>query len=255
MKKIALIIITIILFIGCNSDDDNNTPINVDVLFNFTQNWDGANVSSGDFGATDYTTDFGHEINILRIRYLISRMVLHNSNGDSYNVGDYNLVDMDDLTTFSFNPNVTVPEGTYTLSFVYGFNQADNIDGEYNDLNTALWNWPQMLGGGYHFMQFDGMYDVNTTVPKPFNYHNGTAKVSDGVFEQNFVEFDLANNLVIGEGSIIEIKMNIAEWFKNPYSWDLDAYNTSLMPNYDAQKLMQENAATVFSADTILVLN
>ena len=141
-----------------------------------------------------------------------------------------------------------VPEGNYTLSFIYGFNQADNIDNAYNDLNTASWNWPAMLGGGYHFLQFDGMYDVNTDTPKPFNYHNGTARVSEGVFEQNFVPFNLTNNLQIEAGSVIEIKMDIAEWFKNPYSWDLDMYNTPLMPNYEAQKLMQQNAATVFSA-------
>ena len=28
--------------------------------------------------------------------------------------------------------------------------KADNIDGEYVDLNSASWNWPGMLGGGYH---------------------------------------------------------------------------------------------------------
>lgn len=249
MKKLALLILTVTLFVGCNNDDDNDTnPINVSVLFEFSQNWDGLAVSDADFGSTDYTTDFGHEINILRIRYLISRLVLTDGEGVVYPVGDYNLIDMDDATSFSFDPNVLVPEGTYTLSFVYGFNQTDNIDNAYTDLNTASWNWPQMLGGGYHFLQFDGMYDVNTTVPKPFNYHNGTAKVSDGVFEQNFVQFNLTNNLVIEAGSVIEIKMNIAEWFKNPHSWDLDEYNASLMPNYEAQKLMQQNAASVFSA-------
>ena len=247
MKKIALLILILTIFIGCKKDD-NNTPINVDVLFNFSQNWDGVAVTNGDFGTTVYTTDFGHEINIFGVRYLLSRLVLTNSDGDTFSVGDYNLVDMDEPTTFSFDPNVNVPEGTYKLSFVYGFNQADNIDGAYADLNTASWNWPEMLGGGYHFLQFEGMYDVNIPIPSPFNYHNGTAKVSDGVFEQNFVEFQLTNNLIIQEGTIIDIKMNIAEWFKNPYSWDLDVYNTPLMSNYDAQKLMQQNAATVFSA-------
>lgn len=249
MKKIALLILTVSLFLGCKNDDNNDTaPINVSVLFNFSQNWEGTAVTNADFGATDYTTDFGHEINILRIRYLISRLVLTNSEGIVYPVGDYNLIDMDDPTTFDFDPDVMVPEGNYTLSFIYGFNQADNIDNAYNDLNTASWNWPAMLGGGYHFLQFDGMYDVNTDTPKPFNYHNGTARVSEGVFEQNFVPFNLTNNLQIEAGSVIEIKMDIAEWFKNPYSWDLDMYNTPLMPNYEAQKLMQQNAATVFSA-------
>ena len=90
---------------------------------------------------------------------------------------------------------------------------------------------------------------MNTTAPSPFNYHNGTRKnPTNGEFEQNFVQFNFTNDLVIEAGAVIEIKMNIAEWFKNPYSWDLDVYNTSLMPNYEAQKLMQQNATTVFSA-------
>lgn len=247
MKKIALLLILAIAFVSCNNDDDN-TPINVDLIFNFTQNWDGNNVTNGDFDTTVYTNEKGHKLKIARIRYLISRLSLKNSTGDIYNIDGYNFIDMEDSSNFTFDPNLEIPEGTYTLSFIYGFNEEDNISEAYPDLNTASWNWPEMLGGGYHFLQFDGMYDVDTSEPKPFNYHNGTAKVSDGVFEQNFVEIQLTNNLVVKDGDKIEIQMNIAEWFKNPYQWDLDVYNTPLMPNYDAQKLMQQNAATVFSA-------
>ena len=36
--------------------------------------------------------------------------------------------------------------------------------------------------------------------------------------------------------------MNIAEWFKTPNTWDLNALNNMLMPNFDAQILMFENA-------------
>jgi hypothetical protein len=45
--------------------------------------------------------------------------------------------------------------------------------------------------------------------------------------------------------------MNIAEWFKNPNTWDLNELNTVLMPNFEAQKMMSENGRSVFSLGDI----
>jgi len=250
MKKIVFLLALSFAFISCNSDDDNPTPLNVDLIFNFTQNWDGTNVTNSDLDNTVYTTEMGHELKIARIRYLISRITLTNSNGTVYNVDGHNLTDMSDVATSTFDPGMQIPAGDYTVSFVVGFNEEDNVNAAYDDLNSVLWNWPAMLGGGYHFMQFDGMYDVNSGSPLPFNYHYGTARVSPDVFEQNFYTADLQNTISVTENDTVEIQMNISEWFKNPYTWDLDVYNTPLMPNYDAQKLMQQNAATVFSVTT-----
>ena len=58
-----------------------------------------------------------------------------------------------------------VPAGDYKLSFVFGFTDTENVDGGYPDLNTASFNVPAMLGGGYHFMQFDGKYAAQSLPP------------------------------------------------------------------------------------------
>ncbi|MGB2685566.1 MAG: MbnP family protein, partial [Olleya sp.] len=121
----------------------------------------------------------------------------------------------------------------------------------YPILNTASWNWPEMLGGGYHFLQFDGMYNVDTPDPLPFNYHNGTARIEDGLFEQNFATITLDTPITITTKTTIEVKMNIAELFTNPNTWDLNVLDTPLMPNYDAQKMMQENILSVFTIGEI----
>lgn len=249
MKKIALFLALATALVACNNDDDNSSaPVNIE--FSFSQNWDGTSVSAADIGTTVYTNENGEELNIARLRYLISRISLTDSNGNVTNFDGYNLIDLSDPSTFSFDPNVTIAPGTYTLSFIHGFNETDNLDGVYTDLNLASWNWPTLLGGGYHFMQFDGNYDVNA-LPKPFNYHNGTARVSVGVFEQNFLEVELPTLINIQNNAVIDIEMNISEWFKNPYTWDLNVYDTPLMPNYDAQKLMQQNASTVYGVGTV----
>lgn len=248
MKKATFFIIAALIILSCNNDDDDNTPVDVNLLFNFSQNWEGSSVSAVDIGTTIFTNENNDELTIARLRYLISNIQLTNSDGVTTNVEGYQLIDLSDLSTLSFNPNLTVPAGNYTMSFVYGFNEEDNVNGAYPDLNAASWNWPENLGGGYHFMQMDGQYDVNTTIPKPYNYHNGTARVSDGVFEQNFVEVVIPNSLEVRPGKAIEIIMDISEWYKNPYTWDLSVYDTPLMGNYDAQKKMNLNAGSVFSA-------
>lgn len=246
MKNLLFILALSFLFVACGSDDDNTTA-EVAVSFKFSQTFDGTSFTASDISTTIYTNEMGHELTISRLRYLISNMVLTNSEGETFPVGDYQLVDVSEAETLSLNTNARVPEGTYTLSFIYGFNEEDNIDGAYPDLNAVSWNWPTMLGGGYHFLQMDGNYNVNTE-PAPFNFHSGTARISEGEFEQNFVSVNLTNTLILFEGSTINIQMDIAEWFKNPSTWDFNVYSTNLMPNYDAQKLMQQNAATVFSA-------
>jgi len=247
MKKLVLLLIIMIAFLSCNSDDDKASDILISVTN--SQNWDGENVTASDFGITEFTDENGEVLKIERLRYLISKVILTNSTGDEIEIGTYKLVDLADNNTLNYATNIVVPPGTYTgISFVYGFNEEDNVDQAYPDLNTASWNWPEPLGGGYHFMQLDGTFTSPTNLnnPLPFNYHNGTARISDGVFEQNFIRVNITE-LSIDNSTTIDIKMNLAEWFKNPNLWDLNVLNTGLMGNYDAQREMNENGQSVFS--------
>jgi len=272
MKKIALLIALTFVFTSCVTDDGTTTPtvifgctddssINYNsnatnddgtcffpkLTFNFTQHWNGTTVSSSDFGNFNFTNEHGELLNILKLRYLISKIVLHKSNGETLEFEGYQLIDIADESTLTFATDLDVPKGDYSsISFVYGFNETDNIDGAYLDLNSASWNWPAMLGGGYHFMQFEGNYLDGTGTPQPYAYHNGTAKESTGVFEQNFIEVELPA-ITITNNATVELKMNLAEWFKNPNTWDLNTLNVDLMGNYDAQIMMNENGQNVFS--------
>ncbi len=251
--KIALLLVTTVIF-SC-SKTTNTEPQYYPIIINFTQNWDGTTVTSNDFGAFNYTNQHGENLNITKLRYLLSRITLRRTNGETVELSNYNLIDMTDSNSLTLTTSEDVLEGDFdNISFVYGFNEEDNQDGAYTDLNVANWNWPSMLGGGYHFMQFEGRYlDINGE-PQPFTYHNGTAKISEGNFEQNYVTFSFNQNFSINSAISIEIKMNIAEWFKNPNEWDLNALNVTLMPNYQAQKMMQENATSVFSIGDITPL-
>ena len=250
MKNIGLLIISLsFLLLSC--DDDSNVA-NTEVSFNFTHTWDGTAINNTNLTSINVTNENGEIQNFTRIRYLVSRFKLTEvTNGTPYTFDGYKFTDLSQSETYNFTPsNNIIPEGRYRLEFIWGFNEEDNIDGEYLDLNSASWNWPSQLGGGYHFLQMDGQYNINTT-PSNYNFHNGTARASQNppVYEQNFREIRFDEIIEIRQNATIEIVMDFAEFFKTPHQWDLNVLDTPLMPNYTAQKMMHDNVASVFSID------
>lgn len=199
-----------------------------------------------------YTNAMGQKYNITRLRYLVSDITFNKANGESFTINEYHLVDFTDTTTFIFKPNAKVPEGDYSsISYTFGFDKEDNVSGAYGDLNIVNWNWPAMLGGGYHYMQMEGKYLDSTSTEKFFAAHLGTARkmtATDTTFENNEFTTTLANSAINVKSNIeFEMTFNVNEWFKNPTLWDFNVYNAPLMPNYNAQKLMNINGPSVFS--------
>ena len=255
MKRMVLSLCVIILLASCSDDDNSNTLEDVQATFNFTHNWDGTAVSSADFNLIQFTNENGQQLSIERLRYLISDFTFIKDSGEEFAVDAYNLVDVTNNTGLSFTPSIALPQGTYTsMRFTFGFDNEDNVDGAYQDLNSASFNVPFMLGGGYHFMQFDGKYINDTNMETGFNYHAIRAVDNPGTsptFPQDtFFEVDLGA-ISLNSDVGIEVRMNIAEWFKNPNTWNLNDLDTVLMPNSMAQIMMYENGRTVFSLGNV----
>ena len=250
--KVLMLCLGLAMLTGCNSDDDaGTTPQEVNVVFTFSHYWDGSQIQNSDFDQTSYVNAHGETLTLSKLVYLISDITFTAQDGTVYSAEDYNLVNVREGQYLSFTPNVLLPEGAYTVSFTFGFDDEDN-SGNYPDLNSADggWNVPDMLGGGYHYMRMEGKYlAAGTTDEVNFQYHTIRANkhttlppgpdtlelLEDTSFEVNLGEI----NITAETG--IEIDMNVAEWFKNPNTWDLTQYYTVLMPNYEAQILMYQN--------------
>ncbi|AOW21346.1 MbnP family protein [Urechidicola croceus] len=248
MKSLkALITLTLIFLISSCDTDSEYTSTSGILIVNFNHNWDGESVTPSDFNVLNYTNANDDLLSITKLRYLISDIQLRKSDGTIVELSGYLLVDLTGTTSTII---ANVPFENYSgISFTFGFDQEDNIDGQYADLNSTSWNWPEMLGGGYHFMQFEGKYDDNGN-ESPFAYHMGTAKLPNGEFGQNYFEVNLPGFSVTSDATL-NVEMNIAEWFKNPNVWDLSMYNIDLMGNYDAQVMMNQNGQSVFSLGEI----
>ncbi|MEO9531349.1 MAG: MbnP family protein [Crocinitomicaceae bacterium] len=226
------------------------------VTLNFTHNFGGTAVTSADFDQLNYTNANGDLLSVTKMQYLISDVRFYKTNGDSLYVSGYHLIDLDDAATLSYTLPKAIDIDNYTgIGFNYGFDIEDNVDGAYADLNVASWSSPMMLGGGYHQMKFEGRFVDGNMDTTSFQYHNlSTAReitMTDTIFHANYASIDLNKSFTLSGDANVDVQMDISEWFVNPNLWDLDSNYTMLMPNYEAQVMMTQNASTVFSLGDI----
>lgn len=253
MKKIILYIVLALFTFSCSNKDDNNESDKVSTTFTFNHYWDGALVSNINFDAIQYTNANGELLSIERLRYVISDIIFTPVSGDAIVLDMHYLVDVTNNNVV-FTPDNDIPAGNYNVSFTFGLDNEDNAE-NYPDLNSASFNVPDMLGGGYHYMQFDGKFINASMEEQGFNYHAIRAVDNPGpnpTFPQDtFFEVDLGS-IDLTADTEIRVGMNIAEWFKNPNQWDLNQLSQMLMPNSAAQILMYQNGQNVFSFESAI---
>lgn len=253
MKNILIIALIITLFTSCDNDKDNDI-IEANITFSFDHTWDDTHITNTDFNTIQYTNANGEEMSIEKLRYLISKITFEKTTGEVIILEGYNLVDVTNNENLTFTSTTTIETGTYSnVSFTFGFDNDDNYNQTYTDLNSASWNVPDMLGGGYHFMQLEGKFINNEAIETGYAYHTIRAVDNSGnnlIFQDTFFEVDLGE-VTITNDATCNIEMNIAEWFTTPNTWDLNVLNNVLMPNLNAQVMMHENGQNVFSLESV----
>ncbi len=250
MQRLIPILLILFMFTSCDKDNDVSQA---QVTFNFSHNWDGTPVLNTNLNSINYINLNGDSLSITKLRYLISKITFEKISGEVFVLDGYNLVDVTRNMSLSLTPITTIPVGDYSkVSFIFGFDNDNNYN-NYQDLNSVSWAVPEMLGGGYHYMQLGGKFLNNSATETGYAYHTIRAVDSSGaiqVFRDTFFEVNLGA-INITNNATFNIEMNIAEWFKNPNTWDFNVLNNALMPNFNAQVLMFENGQNVFSLKSI----
>jgi len=215
------------------------------ITFNFTHHFDGVPVTANNFNQFNFVNANGDTMSISRLRYLVSDIKLVKPNGSIIVNEGYNLVDVTNNTGLSYAIAATDLGALAGMGFNFGFDATDNVTGAYTDLNNASWGVPF---GGYHGMQLEGNYK-NNGVDSVYAYHHVATKrpMMTSPWETNHIEINLPGIALNQQNVVVEIKMNIAEWFKTPNNWILNDLHSSLMMNYNAQSMMQENGYNAFS--------
>lgn len=241
----------VIWSLSCDNDDPvNNNSFPITFTFTNQVNNEGLELNN-----LKYENLAGNRFSVEKLQYLISDVILRKKDGGIVSFEGYHFVDVTDPATDTYEAGFTIEEGDYTgISFVFGFRDEDNISGAYPELNILSWSWPEMLGGGYHFMKLEGRFIDSETNISTYATHMGTAREitsSGNVMHSNFVEVDLEHDFTISGSATIRIGMEVSNWYSDPHIWDLNVLDNLIMPNFEAQTMLRENANNVFFVEGV----
>tara|TARA_B110000211_G_C14081735_1_gene554879 strand:- start:2514 stop:3263 length:750 start_codon:yes stop_codon:yes gene_type:complete len=246
MKKLALSIFAIsniLLFSSCEEDakiEDQHPHLTLSVEHK-------VDAQDLEFDTIKYVNSVGHKYEVQTLKYFISNVELHKAGGSKTTLKGPFYIDAEDPTTFTLDDQVDIPTGTYEkISLIFGLDSTANISNTLTSIEAIGMNWPDPMGGGYHYMKLEGSYDsLQLNIPKNYAVHTG-ASMGDP-YHIN-LELPNSNFTVSTEDISIKIQMNVNEWFTDPNNYDFAAYPSMIMVNMQAQMALKANGNSVFTA-------
>ena len=219
---------------SCQFDDDL-MRINID----FRQFIDDQDVQ---YSELIYSNAAENLYSVEKLYYVISDLTLHYVNAESSVISNYLFIKNDDPNSLKLN-NIIIPDTCSSISFTFGFSQINNESDMYlNDPNNFhnLMVWPDVLGGGYHYMKLEGTFIDIDGEEKFYNTHTGPLNGNDNSYSYSF-------NINYSQGqSQLYIDMDINKFFNNPV-YDHNYYGQGIMGSLEAQSAIKNNLGDVFT--------
>ncbi|MDG2264172.1 MAG: hypothetical protein P8L19_03870 [Flavobacteriales bacterium] len=242
MNKIFLTLTVIaIIFTSCEKDK----PIATDITINFTHTVDGSDLITN---SMIYTNAADENYDVQTLKYLISNITLHDDLGYTV-LKDIHFIDISDESTFSFTIKDIPNNNYYAISYTMGLDTIKNISNAYVNENWfGQMEWPDMNGGGYHYMILEG--DFNDSL-SGYGTHTGGTMGGDYSFN-NTNDISLTVNDDLGDISI-DINMEINNWYQGPNEIEFSTYvnpdgSSGIMMNMEKQMQLKANGSLdVFS--------
>lgn len=187
-----------------------------------------------------YVNAAGNAFDVHHLEYYISDLVLIGADGSRITRNDIFYINLrDPLSNQITVSNVALKQYT-GLRFLIGLNADTNRTGVLPPLHHNLnMFWPDPMGGGYHFLKFEGHFLDSTNNLLGYALHLGTNTCLVNVIINQ--DFTLSE-----PNSIMTLTMDLSEWFYNPYTYDLNA-SSYIMGNQEAMKKIAANGTNVFS--------
>lgn len=200
---------------------------------------------------TPFTNAAGNAFGVTRLVYFLSDVTLTPSAGAPAVAAGAHYVDHEEPATRELE--LFLEEGVNgleSLSFVIGLPPEANESGAFATAPESLMEWPESMGGGYHYMKLEGFWVDDDGGTAPFKAHSGAAGGTDFSVP---VELDASAVALGGEAVTLRLVMNIEQWFEAPNTWDFQEHFTppmyGIMQNQASQRSLQENGATVFTLE------
>ena len=201
------------------------------------------------------------------LKYFISDARIYINGGNSILISDNNsihYVDLDVQNSLEWDITDLIPVGNYdSISFIFGLSEIRNQSNFFLNPPEVNMFWPEVLGGGYHYMMFNGKWRKPDTSIEAFNLHLGKGQIYSGTttnpdsiigFVHNYFRVSMPNSAFsISKNATTQINllMNINNWFNQPQVYDLNYWGPSVMQNQAAMNAIKENGQNVFSISSI----
>jgi hypothetical protein len=207
-----------------------------------------------------YENEAGNQFLITEIQWFLSNIELKNEVGDWIMLHQPGLADTLDISRVYYI-DTDIPEsqtlhsspvevGHYTaIRFTFGLDESDNQTGLFTNPPESEMFWPDMLGGGYHYMKLNGKYLNTEGHLAPLAIHLGIGQNEDCTeFYQNYfiVELPIDFTVKANTENQLDLTMVIDNWFRNPHTIDFDEFGSHIMQNQTAQRLLSGNGKDVF---------
>jgi hypothetical protein len=197
-----------------------------------------------------YRNEAGNEFMIIEIQWFISNMELQNEQGEWIALDKIFYIDTN-IPESQTLQMTSIPVGHYkALRFTFGLDAEDNQTGLFNDPPESEMFWPDVLGGGYHYMKLNGRF-VNTECElAPLNIHLGIGQNAGHTeYYQNYftIEGPIDLDIVENKENHVLLSMIVDNWFRNPNLYDFNVYGSAIMQNQAAQQALKENGQDVFT--------
>ena len=216
-----------------------------------------------------YTTSIGNHYLVNDLQYFISNVKFHETEGKWNAVGSKSNVHYIDAridSTQIWEIDIPVLTGRIdSLLFTFGLDADDNYSFRFNDPPERDMFWPEVLGGGYHFMKMNLKWksdNINETLP--FMFHLGTGQMYAGNssnpdsiigFIQNSFIVKIPLTEEIGKDTPPDswkITMSIENWFDGANLFDFSEYPMGIMQNQEGMFKAINNGKLAFKAKQIL---
>ncbi len=208
------IIVMLLVFSSCRKKTEAEGSKGA-LAINVTYSVDGQSL---EFDRMQYVNSAGNVYSVTRLQYYISHVALFNKKKGWILIDTFFLFDARRYPTQKIIMG-NLPLLTYdSLRFYIGLppslNHHDSLP---NTLENQEMIWPEMMGGGFHFLKLEGKFkeaDTSSTI-SGYAMHLGTNVAL--VTVKLPVNIDLTGRLV----AEVNMDMNVNEWFRNPYVYNL----------------------------------
>jgi hypothetical protein len=247
-----LLLIIAIFSSACNKDDEENTS----VIITFSHEVNGSLLV---FDSLKYVNAAGNLYLVTDIQYFISDITFYKAGRKhAFTSKDFiKYVDTNIPTTQLWNFPVRLPVGTYdSLSFTFGIDSTKNQSNIFVNPPERDMFWPEMMGGGYHYMKLNGMWiPAGQTQPAAFNLHLGIGQIyandtSSTIIKLIHNDFKVTLHQTFhltNEANKLGIAMDVNSWFDTPEVYNLDYWGAHIMQNQDAIHTVCLNGEDAFS--------